>query len=77
MFLCSNFNNKDRISKEHDVVYMAKCPDVSCNASYIGQTARLLGLSASEHSGIDDRSHLTRHTLMTITKMYLWGTLAF
>ena len=45
----------------HDVVYMAKCPDVSCNASYIGETARRLCLRASEHSGTDDRSHLTRH----------------
>ena len=42
--LVSNFNIKDITKKErkHDLVYIVKCPEETCNETYNGETGRRL-----------------------------------
>ena len=63
--LDSQLSTKDKIKKEHkhNVVYMAECPETTCGATYIGETARRLELRISEHSGKDEHSVMLRHSL--------------
>ena len=60
--LSSKFSTKDKIKKDHnhDIVYLAKCPD--CSETYIGETARRLSRRVEEHAGKDKNSHVTKHS---------------
>ena len=58
-------NDKPTTSHQHDIVYLATCPDPSCNASYIGETARRLEERIKDHSGRDSNSHILKHSIST------------
>ena len=65
--LASNFNIKDKITKEHkhDVVYKAQCPDLNCDKTYVGEIGQRFSEHIIDHSGRDDKSHLYEHAQKT------------
>ena len=65
--LSSKFSSKDITKAEHHhkVVYMAECPEPSCNATYVGETARRIEERAKDHAGRDQNSHLLKHSIET------------
>ena len=54
--LASKFNIKDKISKEHkhDLIFKAQCPDLNCDATYMGEIGRRFAERIIDHSGGDD-----------------------
>ena len=63
--LSTKFNIKDNTLKahKHNVIYKASCPESTCNASYIGETARRLDQRVKEHGGKDNNSCIFRHSV--------------
>ncbi len=63
--LASKFVIKDKTVKSHEnnVVYQVDCPENSCQATYIGETARRLQERVKDHSGRDTKSNVFNHTL--------------
>ena len=61
--LAKMFNIKDKTKIDHlyDVVYMAKCPEITCKAVYIGETGRRLKTRIDEHNGKDNKSNVAKH----------------
>ena len=72
--LASKFNIKYKISKKHkhNLIYIAQCPDLNCDETYIGEIGMRFSERIIDHSGRDDKSHLhlhaekTRHENMNI-----------
>ena len=62
--LASKCNIKDEISKKHkhDLVYKAQCPNLNCDATYVGEIGRRFSERVIDHSGPDDKSHLYENT---------------
>lgn len=46
----------------HNLVYQAKCPHPSCNATYVEETARRFSERIKDHNGRDHNSHIFRHS---------------
>ena len=67
----THFNAKDGIVKQHkhDVVYKYVCPDINCDATYIGECGRRVGKRTIDHSGRDNKSHNIKHVFK---KDHLW-----
>ena len=65
--LSTNFNTKDKIDKthQHDVIYLATCPEPMCEETYIGETSRRLEERVRDHGGRDNASHVNRHSIET------------
>ena len=61
--LSTKFNVKDNTHKvhKHNVIYKASCPVPTCNATYIGETARRL----DQHGGKDNNPCFFRHSVDT------------
>ena len=61
--LASKFNVKDEISKnhKHDLIYKARCHDLNCDETYIGELGRRFSELIIDHSSSDDKSHLYLH----------------
>ena len=70
MFTCvkssSCFTLKDQtdIKHKHDLVYRVTCPDVSCDAQYIGEVSRRFEERVIDHSGRDVKSHVAIHSVI-------------
>lgn len=63
--LGSIFSSKDKINREHqhNLIYRLSCPNVGCDSTYIGETARRLSERVKEHSGKGGQtSHMSQHT---------------
>ena len=60
-----SLNVKDHTHKahKHNVIYKASCLELTCNATYIGETARRLDLCVKEHGGKDNNSCIFRHSV--------------
>ena len=61
--LNARFQIKDKTAQihKHCIVYYVKCPDLSCNQDYLGETGcRIIGRTA-DHSGKDKHSYLFKH----------------
>ena len=65
--LAPKFNIKDEISKihKHALIYKALCPDLNCDATYVGQIGRRFSGRVIDHSGHDDKSHFYEHAEKT------------
>ena len=65
--LGSFFSSKDKTKLEHrhNIVYMAECPELSCDASYIGESGRRILERVNDHNGRDNKSHLLKHSMET------------
>ena len=65
--LSSFFLSKDKTKLEHrhNIVYMAKCPEPSCDANYIGEAGRRILERVNDHNGRDNKSHLLKHSMET------------
>ena len=63
--LSTKFNVKYNTYKahQHTVIYKASCPEPTCNASYIGETARRLDQRVKEYGGKDNNSYIFRHSV--------------
>ena len=42
---------------------MAKCPEPSCDANYIGEAGRRILERVNDHNGRDNKSHLLKHSM--------------
>ena len=79
--LGTNFSIKDTTLKEHqhNLVYEVKCPEPTCNSSYIGEVSRRLGERIKDHCGRDSKisclntrwSPITGKSLRTILRSSL------
>jgi len=60
----TQFNVKDRtdFKHQHNIVYKANCPDQTCEAMYVGETARRIDSRIDEHAGKDNKSHIYKHS---------------
>ena len=61
------FNIKDSTKLEHqlDLTYFTQCPEVNCNETYIGETARRLQERVLDHAGKDRISNMVKHSMDT------------
>jgi hypothetical protein len=50
---------------QHDLVYIANCPEPTCNASCIGETGRRNAVRIAEHQSKDKWAHISRHSIET------------
>ena len=57
------FNTKDKtkLEHEHDVAYLGKCLENSCDETYIGETARRFSKRFLDHSGWNKNCRLFRN----------------
>ena len=57
-----SLNVKDNTHKahKHNVIYRASCPELTCNATYIGETAHRLDKRIKEQGGKDNNSGIFR-----------------
>lgn len=62
--LVNNFNIKDKTKFEHNnnLVYICKCPNKNCTASYIGETKRRISERIIDHNKRDKKSHILKHS---------------
>lgn len=60
-------NTKDctKLEHEHNITYLATCPEQNCNATYLGETGRRLIERFKDHTGRDFNSHIYKHTTET------------
>ena len=67
LYTGTKFNIKDKISKEckHDLIHKARCSDLICDETYIGQIGRRFSERIIDQSGRDDKSHLYEHAEKT------------
>ena len=55
------FHLKDTIPSDHTAAVVYKFQCASCNACYIGETARHLSIRVDEHLNTDTSSHVFKH----------------
>ena len=62
--LSTKFQVKDKtkVTHQHNIVYKITCPEIECNATYIGETARRLYERFKDHQGRDINSNVVKHT---------------
>ena len=60
--LSTQFPVKDRTKFEHrhSVVYLSRCPNTTCNNTYVGETDRRIKERIMDHI-MDKSSHLLKH----------------
>ena len=65
--LGSYFNIKDstKLEHHHDHTYFRQCPEVNCNETYSGETARILQERVLDHAGKDRKSNMVKHSMDT------------
>ena len=69
--LSSRFQLKDHTKKDHQhVVYYVKRPEEQCTEDYTGENGKRLIERGKGHSGKDSKSHLIKHSVETIHKMF-------
>ena len=62
---CFQIKDKNEKKHEHNLVYEVTCPNETCSATYIGETARRLTERVKDHAGRDHNSHFFSHSLET------------
>ena len=67
---CFNIKDKTKFEHRHDVIYLWKCPETTCNDNYIGETKRRIFERVKDYNGRDFKSHLLKHALKTIINMF-------
>ena len=69
--LSSRFQLKDHTKKDHQhVVYYVKRPEEQCTEDHTGENGKRLIERGKGHSGKDSKSHLIKHSVETIHKMF-------
>ena len=65
--LGSDFNIKDssKLEHQHDLTYLTQCPELNCNETYLGETARRLRERALDHAGKDKKSNMIENIVWT------------
>ena len=67
---CFNIKDKTKFEHRHDVIYLRKCPETTCNDNYIGEAKRRIFERVKDYNGRDFKSHLLKHALKTIINMF-------
>ena len=59
------FQNEDKTKDQHkrDLVYYSKCPELTSNEDYLGETGRTVIERSADHCGKDKQSHQLRYAL--------------
>ena len=60
---CFNIKDKTKFEHRHDVIYLRKCPETTCNDNYIGEAKRRIFERVKDYNGRDFKSHLLKHVL--------------
>ena len=60
---CFNIKDKTKFEHRHDVIYLRKCPETTCNDNYIGEAKRRIFERVKDHNGRDFNSQLLKHAL--------------
>ena len=68
--LSSRFQLKDHTKKDHQHVVYVKRPEEQCTEDYTGENGKRLIERGKGHSGKDSKSHLIKHSVETIHKMF-------
>ena len=65
--LGSDFNIKDssKLEHQHDLTYLTQCPELNCNETYLGETARRLRERVLDHAGKDKKSNMVENIVWT------------
>ena len=60
----TQFSVRDRTKFEHrrNIVHFSRCPNVSCNETYVGETDRRITERIMDHNNRDKSSHLLKQT---------------
>ena len=67
---CFNIEDKTKFEHRHDVIYLRKCHETTCNDNYIGEAKRRIFERVKDYNGRDFKSHLLKHALKTIINMF-------
>ena len=67
---CFNIKDKTKFDHRHDVIYLRKCPETTCNDNYIGEAKRRIFERVKDYNGRDFKLHLLKHALKTIINMF-------
>ena len=61
--LSTQFPAKDRTKFEHrhNIVYFSRCPNVTCNETYVGETDKKIKERKMDHNKRHKSSHLLKH----------------
>ena len=61
--LSTQFPVKDGTKFEHrdNIVYFSRCPNVTCNKTYVGETNRRIKERIIDHNKRDKNLHLLKH----------------
>ena len=51
----------DRTKFEHNIVYFSRCPNVTCNETYVREADRRIKERIMDHNKSDKSSHLLKH----------------
>ena len=60
---CFNIKDKTKFEHRHDVIYLRKCPETTCNDNYIGETKRRIFERVKDYNRRDFKSHLLKCTV--------------
>ena len=50
-----------KFEHRHSIVYFSRCPNVTCNETYVGETYRRIKERIIDHNKRDKCSHLLKH----------------
>ena len=58
---CFNIKDKTKFERRHDVIYLRKFPETTCNDNYIGEAKRQIFERVKDYNGRDFKSPLLKH----------------
>ena len=70
--LSTQFPVKERTKFEHrhNTVYFSRCPNVTCNETYVGKTDRKINKHITDNNKRDRSMHQLKHAHESKTTMY-------
>ena len=54
-------NDRPKFKHRHNTVYFSRCPNVTCNETYAGETDRRIKERIMDHNKREKSSHLLKH----------------
>ena len=63
---CFRVEDVTKFKHNHDIIYQVRCPEISCNDHYQGETGRRISERVLHHAGRDPNSHVFKHSLKSV-----------
>ena len=59
---CFQIKDQTKFEHEHDIIFLATCPDGNCSENYFGESGRRVSKRIIDHNGRDIKSHIFKHS---------------